>query len=210
MMSSMQNSSQCEKPGQSGKGKPKPGMSNSPGNLKKLQEQLNQQMESLKKAMQEGQKPGEQGKAGKGMPGMSKELAQMAAKQAAIRRSLEKMQEEIGESGGTEGGNLKRMAELMEQTETDLVNKSITNETLLRQQEILSRLLQSEKAEREREKEEKRESREFAEEINRNPNTFLEYNRRKEREIELLQTLPPSFSPFYKSKVTEYFNKIEK
>jgi hypothetical protein len=69
--------------------------------------------------------------------------------------------------------------------------------------------LQSEKAEREREKEERRESREFSDKINRNPNSFLEYNRRKEREIELLQTLPPSFSPFYKGKVTEYFNKIE-
>jgi len=208
MQSQMQSQGgSCDKPGS---GKPKPGNGKKPGNLKGLQQQLNKQLESLKKQMEGGKQPGEKGKNGQ-PAGMSKELAQMAAKQAAIRRSLEQLQERIGERGGQEGasGNLKRLAELMEETETDLVNKSITNETLLRQQEILSRLLQSEKAEREREKEERRESREFTEEINRNPNSFLEYNRRKEREIELLQTLPPSFSPFYKGKVTEYFNKIE-
>lgn len=207
MQAQMQSQGKCDKPGQ---GKPKPGEGQKAGNLKKLQEQLNKQLESLKKSMEEGKKPGE--KPGQsGMPGMSKEIAQMAAKQAAIRRSLEKLQEQIaeGESSSEGRGNLRKLADLMEQTETDLVNKSITNETLLRQQEILSRLLQSEKAEREREKEERRESKEFTDEINRNPNSFLEYNRRKEREVELLQTLPPSFSPFYKNKVTEYFNKIE-
>lgn len=196
----------CDKPGG---GKPKPGQGSKPGNLKSLQQQLNQQLESLKKQMEGGKQPGDKGK--NGMPsGMSKELAQMAAKQAAIRRSLEQLQERIGEEGQDgKNGSLQKLADLMEKTETDLVNKSITNETILRQQEILSRLLQSEKAQREREKEERRESREFSDKINRNPNSFLEYNRRKDREIELLQTLPPSFSPFYKGKVTEYFNKIE-
>jgi hypothetical protein len=205
MQSQMQSKpGNCDKPGG---GKPKPGQGK-PGNLKSLQQQLNQQLESLKKQMEGGKQPGSKGK--NGMPsGMSKELAQMAAKQAAIRRSLEQLQERIGEGEDGKNGSLQRLADLMEETETDLVNKSITNETLLRQQEILSRLLQSEKAEREREKEERRESREFSDKINRNPNSFLEYNRRKEREIELLQTLPPSFSPFYKGKVTEYFNKIE-
>jgi hypothetical protein len=143
------------------------------------------------------------------MGGMSKELAQMAAKQAAIRKAVEELRDEIGESNGQGGGNLKKLGELMEQTETDLVNKNITNQTLLRQQEILTRLLESEKAEREREKDEKRESTEFTDEISRNPNSFFEYNKRKEQEIELLRTLPPTFNNYYKLKVSEYFNKIE-
>lgn len=198
---------ECKNPGGN---KPKPGA----GSMKKLQQQLNKQMEGLKKAMEEGKKPVE-GKKGQkpgqsGMGGMSKELAQMAAKQAAIRKAVEELRDQIGESNGEGGGNLKKIGDLMEQTETDLVNKSITNETLLRQQEILTRLLQSEKAEREREKDEKRESTEFTDEISRNPNSFFEYNRRKEKEIELLRTLPPSFNNYYKLKVSEYFNKIEK
>jgi len=132
----------------------------------------------------------------------------MAAKQAAIRKELNKLQEELGNGNG--GNKLKKLEELMEKTETDLVNKRITNETLMRQKEILSRLLESEKAEREREKEKKRESTEFTDVISRNQNLFLEYNSRKEKELELLRTLPPSFSNFYKSKVSEYFNQIEK
>lgn len=204
----MQGSGKCSKPGN---GKPKP----SPGSMKKMQEALNKQMEALKKKMQNGEKPGgEKGKKpgeGKpgGMGGMSKELAQMAAKQAAIRQALQQMQEQLEGEGNGGGGQLKKLGELMEQTETDIVNKRISNETILRQQEILTRLLESEKAEKEREKEEKRESKEFTEEFVRNQNNFLEYNKRKEKEIELLRTLPPSFNNFYKRKVSEYFNNIE-
>lgn len=205
----MQGSGKCTKPG---KGKP------SPGSMKKMQEALNKQMEALKKKMENGEKPG--GKKGKkpgegepgGSGGMSKELAQMAAKQAAIRQALQQMQEQLKEDGEGNGGagQLKKLGDLMEQTETDIVNKRITNETILRQQEILTRLLESEKAEKEREKEEKRESKEFTDEFVRNQNNYLEYNKRKEKEVELLRTLPPSFNNFYKRKVSEYFNNIDK
>ncbi|MBL4707483.1 MAG: hypothetical protein JKY48_03470 [Flavobacteriales bacterium] len=199
-----QGKGECKNPGGN---KPKPGA----GGMKKLQQQLNKQMEGLKKAMEEGKKSGKGKKPGGqgGMGGMSKELAQMAAKQAAIRKAVEQLRNQIGESLGKGGGNLKKLGDLMEQTETDLVNKNITNQTLLRQQEILTRLLESEKAEREREKDEKRESTEFTDDISRNPNSFFEYNKRKEQEIELLRTLPPTFNNYYKLKVSEYFNKIE-
>ena len=211
--SMMQSKGQCKKPGN---GKPKPGMGSS--SMKSLQQQLNKQMEALKKAMEEGNKPGQgkngqkpgQGKPGQGSGGMSKELAQMAAKQAAIREAVEKLQEQIGESNGKGGGNMKKLGDLMEQTETDLVNKRITNETLMRQEEILTRLLESEKADREREKDEKREATEAIQQISRNPNVFFEYNKRKDQEIELLRTLPPAFNSYYKLKVSEYFNQIER
>ena len=211
--SMMPSNKECKNPGN---GKPKPGKGSS--SMKSLQKQLNKQMEALKKAMEEGKKPGKgkkgqkpgEGKPGGGSGGMSKELAQMAAKQAAIRNAVEKLQEEIGESNGQGGGNMKKIGVLMEQTETDLVNKQITNETLMRQEEILTRLLESEKADREREKEEKREATEAVEQLSRNPNVFFEYNKRRNEEIELMRTLPPAFNSYYKLKVSEYFNQIEK
>jgi hypothetical protein len=79
----------------------------------------------------------------------------------------------------------------------------------MRQEEILTRLLESEKANREREKEDKREATEAINQLSRNPNEFFKYNKRKEQEIELMRTLPPSFNSYYKLKVTEYFNQIE-
>jgi hypothetical protein len=93
----------------------------------------------------------------------------------------------------------------MEKTETDLVNKILNNETLKRQQEILTRLLESEKAEKQRELDEKRESNEGKIQNYSNPNQFLEYNKLKSKEVELLKTVPPSLKPYYKNKVNEYF-----
>lgn len=203
----LKSNGSCSKPGQ---GSPKPGAGNS---MSKLQQQLNQQLEDLKKSLEKGsspkgEKPGSNpGNSGKG--GMSKQLAKTAAKQAAIREALGKLQEQLNQEGNKEGmGGLKKLGELMEETETDLVNKRITNETILRQQEILTRLLESEKAQREREKEEKRESIEYSGEIERNPNEFLEYNRKKMKEVELLRTLPPTFNQFYKQKVSDYFKNL--
>lgn len=204
-MQMMSGKEKCKKPGS---GSP------SPGSMKSLQKSLNEQMKSLKESMEKGKSPGKgkEGEQGLMGSGMSKQLAQMAAKQAAIREAVKQLQEQIGDDkkGNGDGGSLQKLQEMMEETETELVNKQITNQTILRQQEILTRLLQSEKAEREREKDEKRESIEFRNELSRNQKQFIEYNKLKEKELELLKTVPPSFNIFYKNKVTEYFNQLEK
>jgi hypothetical protein len=217
------NSGKCKKPG-SGKGS-KPSDKPSIQSMKKLQEQLNQQMQQLKNAMEKGEKPGEKpgqkpgdkkgqkpgmgqnGNSGLMMPGSSEQFAKMAAQQEALRRQMQEMMDKIKNKGKNPGGNL---ADLMEQTEKDLVNKQISNETMRRQQDILSKLLESEKAEREREQDEQRKSNEAKNLILSNPNQFLEYKRVKEKEMELLNTVPPSLTPYYKEKVTNYFNRINK
>ena len=55
----------------------------------------------------------------------------------------------------------------------------------------------------------KRESREANNVTFSNPEEFLEYNRKKEKEVELLNTVPPSLKPYYKNKVNQYFNDFE-
>jgi len=193
-------SGSCKKPGGAGK---KP----SAAGMRKMQEQLNQQIKKLKEGMEKGgNKPGD--KLGKGGSGMSQELAQLAAQQEAIRKEFQKMADQINKDGKG-GGGMSKLAEKMEETETDLVNKMISQETINRQEEILTRLLESEKAEKEREMDEKRQSNEAKNETFSNPNEFLEYNRLKEKETELLKTVSPSLNPFYKSKVNQYFNNFE-
>jgi len=196
----------CKKPGGMGK---KPSMSN----LRKMQQQLNEQIQKMKEAMEKGKQPGK-GKDGKGnksggQQGMSEQLAKLAAQQEYIRQQMQKAAEGLeqnGKQGNKPGGNA---AQKMEETETDLVNKLISQETINRQQEILTRLLDYEKAEKERDQDEKRQSIENKKDFLRNPNAFLEYNRLKEREIELLKTIPPALNPFYKTKVNEYFNNFD-
>jgi hypothetical protein len=72
----------------------------------------------------------------------------------------------------------------------------------------MTRLLQAEKAEREREQEERRESNENIFDQKRNISVFNEYNRLMKEEAELLKTLPPALKPFYRSMVKDYFNTI--
>jgi hypothetical protein len=192
----------CSKPGSEGKPKP------SAGNMKKMQEQVNKQIQKLKEQMEkEGGQP--KGKSGGGQSGMSQELAKAAAQQAALRQQLQKLSQELQKDGKGGTKTLDNLANLMEETEKDLVNKRITNETLKRQQEIMTRLLEAENAEREREMDEKRESKEAKNENYGNPALFFEYKRQKQKEAELLKTVPPALNPFYKNKVTEYFNNIE-
>ena len=200
-------SGSCSKPGGSGK---KPGMAN----LRQMQEQLNAQMKKLQESMKG--KEGDKGKDGKkgnngsnGTGGMSQQLAKMAAQQEYIRREMQKaaaaMQQKNG-AGAKAGGDA---ASNMEKTETDLVNRRITQETINRQQEILTRLLEFEKAEKEQGQDDKRESKVGKPVLAGPPKEFLEYKKMKERELELFKTVPPTFNPFYKEKVNEYFNTFE-
>ncbi len=184
--------------------KPKSGMSKMKS-MSEMQQELNRQLEQMKRDMKEGKKPGK-GKMGQSI---SERLARMAAQQEAIRKMMQEHIKDLKEQGKAGMGNLNKMMNEMELTEEDLVNKRITQETLERQQEILSRLLESEKAEREREKEERRKSEEAKQHDYSNPKEFLEYKRLIEQERELLKSIPQEFSDFYKRKINEYFYKIE-
>jgi len=187
--------SSCPNPG-------KPGGSQQMKGMKGLQEQLNQQLQQLR----DGKKPGKQGQQGQSM---SEQLARMAAEQAAIRKKMEQFRDQLKSETGKADGDVAKMIDDMEKTEKDIVNNQITQETLKRQQEILTRLLKSEKAAQQREEEQKRESKEARNVKVSNPDEFFEYLKIKNREIELLKTLPPNLKPFYKNKVSEYFYRFE-
>lgn len=196
-------SGSCSKPGSSGKP--------SAGAMRKMQEQMNKQLEQMRKGMKPGgkEKGDQKGGSKPGGKGMSKQLAQMAAKQEALRNMAREYEKQLQKEGERKGGSgeMKKLQELMEQTETDLVNKKITQETIIRQQEILTKLLEAETAEREREQEQRRESKEAKNEDYGNPEIFFEYIRQKNNETELLRTVPPNLNPFYRNKVDEYFKK---
>ncbi len=119
------------------------------------------------------------------------------------------MEGKMGKDGKSNGTQLSEMKKLMEETEKDLVNKRLTQETIMRQQDILSKLLESEKAVRERELDEKREAEKAKELNNEVPPSFEKYLKAKEKQIDLLKTVPPSLTPYYKQEVNEYFQKLE-
>ena len=183
-----------------GKGKPKPGLSQ----LSEMQKELNKNMQKAKEQMQQqGIKPGQKGKSG-----MSEQMAKMAQQQQMIRQALQEINNSLNKDGQGKLGNLEKIIKEMEQTELELVNKRITQEALLRQQDIQTRLLEAEKAEREREQDTQRESR-AAKNFTPNYNLILEeYQKQKAKEVEQIKTMPPALNYFYKSKISEYFKKL--
>ena len=109
------------------------------------------------------------------------------------------------QNGKKPGGNLP---EQMEQTEMDLVNKQITEQTIRRQKEILTRLLESEKSMREQDLDEERKGETAKDYQSDMPKEFLEYLKLKEKEVELLKTVPLKLYPYYKKEAGEYFKRI--
>ncbi len=212
---SMPGNGSCKKPG--GKGSSS-GDSKKMAKTKANQEALSKQLEEMKKALEKGkkpgdkpgQKPGEKNPGGMGLPGMSEQLAKLAAQQAAIRKEMQRAAQDLNKDGSGGGNGLQKLAEEMEKNEKDIVNKNITQETLKRQQDIMVRLLEAEKAERERELDNKRESEQGRETPHPDPVRYFEYQQRKQREAELLRTVPPGLKPYYKGKVSEYFDTFDR
>ena len=186
-----------------GKGKQKQNLSQ----LSKMQEQLNKNMQ---KAREDMQKQGQQksGLQGKSSREMSEQLAKMAREQQMIRQAMQEFNKMENKDGKGALGNLDKLMKEMEQTETDLVNKRIQQETLNRQREILSKLLDAEKADREREQDQKRESKEGITPSPANSLIMKEFQKIKQKEIDLLKTVTPSLNSFYKIKVGDYFKYL--
>ena len=93
----------------------------------------------------------------------------------------------------------------MDKTEEDIVNKMITEQTIKRQNDIMVRLLESEKALKEQDQDDKRESKSTNQLNQPNPNILKKYLENKERESEMLRSVPPSLNDYYRKKVKEYF-----
>jgi hypothetical protein len=201
----MQQNAQSKGSGKSGKKSQKPGMSaGKMKSMRQLQEQMNKQLQQMKEGM-----PAPGKLASQGQKQMSEKFARMAAQQEALRKQMQEYGQEMQKEGTGVDKNIKEMMQQMEQTETDLVNKRINIETIRRQQEIVTRMLESEKAEQQRELDDKRESKESKDIFYNNPSKYFEYNKIKEKETELFRSVPPNLKPFYKSKVNAYFLSFE-
>ena len=164
-------------------------------NMSELQKQLNQQIQDLQKSGKSGRE-------------MSEELAKLAQQQEKIRKAMQEMEGQEEEQGG--GGTGDELAKKMEETETDLVNKKLSQQLIERQKEILTRLLEVEESMREQELDDKRKGETSKDDYEKATNErFDEYIKLKKQEIELLKTVPVKLNPYYKSEANEYFKRLK-
>lgn len=198
MKNKMKGNGSCSKPGGSNQNSSMP-------DIKQLQKQLSERMKEMMKTLKEGNKPGQ-----KGNKGLARDLAKMSAQQNAIKQKLKKLNDQQKNQGNSGLGDLNKILNDLEKNEFDLLNKTITRETILRQEQIMKKLLKAENAMRERELEEKRKSNKGENDFYRNPQDFTPYKSFEAIEKEELKTIPPSFNLYYKRKINEYFNIFDK
>lgn len=203
----------CDNPNKSGQGKqgkPKPG-----SKLSESQKALGEQLQKMQQRKQG--KPGQDGKPQGGSPQspgengepsqreLNEELAKMALMQEALRRQVEQLRKELGQEGKQGLSNaLQEVEKLMEQNEKDLVNGKVTPQSLERQKQIMTRLLEHEKAERKQDQEDRRESSQAPNFVPTVPPELAEEARKKASEREALRRIQPAFKPYYKQSVQKY------
>ena len=189
--------------GKSGKGK---GKKQSLSQLAKMQQQLNQNMQ---KAREQLQQQGNDAKGQKGSNGsMSEQLAKLAREQQMIRETLQQINRDENKDGKEGLGNLDKVAQDMEQNERDFVNRKISEESVKRQEQIQTRLLEAEKAEQEREQDQQRESNAGKDIPPGYIKALKQYQQQKEKQTELLITVPASLNLYYKTKIKSYFDLL--
>jgi hypothetical protein len=213
----------CSKPGGA---KPSSGPGKQLSDIITEQQQLGESMQKMQKDGQKpggtkGQKPGEgqgQGESGgekgekgdknEGEYGSSEQLARMAQQQAALRRKIQELSSLLNSKGMGNSKELREVEQKMDKNETDLVNRKLNNELMLRQKDITTRLLEVEKAVRDQEQDNKRSSN-SAQDLSRPvPPALQKYITDQRQLLELYKTVPPQLKPYYKEMVDNYFHII--
>lgn len=168
--------------------------------LKQAQQNLKKQLEEMLEQMK---KDGGNKKNGQ----MTKNLAKSLAQQEVFRKMLDDLRKKGGVSKETDK-ILQEIDKLVEQTEKDIVNRNISNETIIRQQQVMKRLLDAEKSENEKETEKKRESQEAKNYKISNPENIFKENDSDLKFKEDFNINELKFNTFYKKKYKEYLQKL--
>ena len=125
--------------------------------------------------------------------------------QEQLRRQIAELKKEALKNGNSGASKqLSEMEDLMEQQERDIINQELNTKTVERQQEILTRLLEHEKAQRKQGEEEKRESSAGTEKRAVIPQTMIQEMKKKKLELEKLRKPIPEFNSYYKEKIQEF------
>ncbi len=198
--SGMPGSGSCNKPGGAGK-KPGKGGEKPSDKIAKGQSALTKKMKSMLDKMK--------GKSG-GDKGMAKEFAEAAKRQAEMRRALEKMKRDKQGEGKGGGNDLQKIIDEMNKIEEDLVNKKLDAQLIKRQENITSRLLEAEKADRKRGYDNQRKSKSATPKEKKMPPAVEKYLKERESQLEMYKSISPSLKPFYRKLVEDYIKTLER
>lgn len=144
-----------------------------------------------------------------GENGDAEQLARFAAQQAAIRQQVQQLVSKLTGNGNPAAAKLLReIAQKMDRTEEDLVNRRLTPELAMRQSEITTRLLEADKALREQEQDNKRASTAGVNLPRPMPAELQRILQQHKALLEGYRTVPADLKPYYREMVQRYYGNI--
>jgi hypothetical protein len=183
------------KPMKSRKQKPKKD-DNSLSEMRSAQESLKEQMRDLLNQMKSGD---------------SQKINQQIAKSLMQNEIYQQMLQQMYNSSEIDDGIaklLREVKEMMEKNHSDLANKKISIQTVMRQQSIVTKLLEAENAENERDKDDKRIAT-TGKNINRNKTEISTEDIKFEKNIDFLKQTDLRLNSYYKAIFDKYINGIK-
>lgn len=138
------------------------------------------------------------------------EMARLAAQQELIRKSLQELMKEAELSGNRSRilGDMNKIAEEMKEVVSDLESGNLNEETLRKQDRILSRLLDAQRSIHERDFEKQRESRP-GQNITRQSPAELKFEEEKEKIFQdLLKSIRENYHKDYEALIKKYFELL--
>ncbi len=192
-----------------------------------MQGQGQQQGQGQEGEGQEGEgKEGQNGKDGKGKgkngkngangedgsEGDGPEMRRLARQQQDVKKSIEDLNKELRESGGTRKnmlGDLERAAKEIEEVLSDMGSGQVSPETMQRQERILSRLLDATRSQRERDFEKERESKPGVDVVRQSPPELrLPNSDRTQNGRDGLQGREQGYTKDYEYMIRRYFEAL--
>lgn len=188
MANNMPGDSNCEKPGKKG------GM----GTLKNQSENIREQLQRMIDALKRGEKSNQN-------RGLSQAMMQHEMMQKMLREIMNN-----GNIGSDARNQLQQIDQLLEQNRRELMNKRINTQLIQRQNEIMTRLLEAEDAERERDQENRRESNTARQDFYSITAKELDNNRLRNFTLENFQRSNLKLNIFYQNKFKNYIENCSK
>ncbi len=185
------------------------------------QQMINMAMGQQQGGQSQGQGEGKEGQGGQGGEGGEENggengvARRLTRQQQEVKKSLDQLNKEAKESGGTRKnmvGDLERAAKEIEEVLRDMESGRITDQTLRRQEQILSRMLDAMKSQRERDFERKRESTPGKDVVRNSPPELRFENDPNilERMRQNLQEGTQGYSRDYEDLIRKYFETVGK
>lgn len=165
--------------------------------LKKSSEGIKKQLQKMIEEMKKGN---------------AQKMSKMLGQSLMQHEMMQKIMREImnnGSVGSEARETLKNVDKLLEQNRMELMNKNISQKTITRQNQIMTRLLEAEKAEIERDYDQKRESETADQEFYSNPVKYFELNKKEKNRLENLEQNLFKLNNFYNKKYRQYIDIMD-